>query len=88
MSPILDVLASALFFSFVLCCTVSGLLQVLAWGRHARKGATVSLRALWRPEGYFDDIGQHQMRLARRLLNLGGVAYLAYGALVVAGNVL
>jgi hypothetical protein len=88
MPVLLRILATALVFSFVLCCVVSGILQVLAWSRHARKGAPVSVRALWHPEGYFDAVGLRQILLARRLLTVGAVAYLSYGVLVVVGNVL
>ena len=85
---IVSVLASALVFSFVICCLVSAVLQILAWARHAREGVPVSLRALWRPEGYFDEIGLHQIQLARRLLTVGGIAYLSYGFLIVVTTVL
>jgi hypothetical protein len=34
---------------------------------------------MWKPEGRFDDVGVNQMRLARRLLLVGAVAYLSYG---------
>jgi hypothetical protein len=76
-------IGNALVFSFIICCVVSAALQILAWSRHAREGVPVSLRALWRPEGYFDEIGLHQIRLARRLLTVGGCAYLAYGVLLL-----
>src|SRR5690554_5057195 len=81
-------LGSTLVYSFVLCCVVSAALQVLAWSRHAREGAPRSLRALWRPEGFFDPIGLRQMRIARTLLLVGGFMYVMYGGLVVAVNVL
>lgn len=67
----------------VSCCVASALLQIIAWGRHKRPDTSVSLRALWRPEGYFDAIGMHQIRLARRLLAVGGFAYLLFGALLL-----
>jgi hypothetical protein len=85
---LLDVIAAALVFSFVFCCIVSGILQILAWSRHSLEGAPVSLRALWRPEGYFDGIGLRQIALARRLLTIGAVAYLSYGVLLVASSVM
>lgn len=88
MSPWLAVLASALVFCFVICCVVSAALQILAWTRHAREGVAVSLKALWRPEGYFDEIGLRQILLARRLLTVGGWAYLTYGLLIVVSHVL
>ncbi len=84
----IGVLANALVSAFVVCCIASAGLQIVAWTRHARGGAPVSLRALWRPEGHFDDIGLRQIRLARRLLLIGGVAYLSYGALLVVSMVL
>lgn len=83
----MQVVASTLVTSFVLCCVVSGLLQVIAWSRHTREGVPVSLRALWRPEAYFDPIGQRQILLARRLLTVGAVAYLSYGVLLVLSSV-
>jgi len=83
----LAVLANALVLSFVICCIVSAGLQVIAWSRHAREGAPVSMRALWQPEGHFDEIGLRQIRLARRLLTVGGIAYLAYGLLMIVARV-
>ncbi|MQA89866.1 MAG: hypothetical protein GEU90_06480 [Gemmatimonas sp.] len=80
---ILNLLSSALVYLFVLCCIVSGGLQVLAWSRHAVEGVSVSIRALWSPEGVFDEIGLRQIRVARGLLTLGGIAYLTYGTLLV-----
>ena len=77
------IVRNALLFSFVICCVVSAVLQVLAWARHAKAGIPVDIRALWKPEGYFDEVGLHQIRLARRLLTLGAMAYLAYGGLLV-----
>lgn len=88
MNTALAVLSTALVLCFVMCCVLSGVLQVLAWSRHAREGAPVSLRALWQPEGYFDEIGLRQILLARRLLAVGGVAYLSYGLLIVVANFL
>jgi hypothetical protein len=81
-------LASTLLFAFVICCTVSAALQIIAWSRHAREGAPVSIRALWKPEGHFDEIGLRQIQTARRLLLVGGVAYLTFGALNVIATVL
>jgi hypothetical protein len=81
-------LATMLLFTFIICCVVSAALQILAWSRHARAGVPVSLKALWKPEGYFDEIGLRQIHIARRLLLLGGVAYLSFGALNVAAAVL
>ncbi|HEX5725919.1 MAG TPA: hypothetical protein VFX98_10675 [Longimicrobiaceae bacterium] len=82
-----ELAASALFVSFIGCCVASGALQVLAWARHARPGASAGLRALWKPEGHFDAIGVRQMRLARVLLLLGGGAYASYGLLLLVAGV-
>lgn len=87
MSTALSLLASGLLLCFVLSCVFSGVLQVLAWSRHARE-APSSLRTFLRPEGAMDETGQRQMRLARALLAVGVVAYLSYGVLVVVTNVL
>jgi hypothetical protein len=87
MGTAINVLAGALVFAFVLCCVVSGLLQVIAWSRHARRDAAVSFRAMLHPERYFDAVGQRQIVLARSMLVVGGVAYLSYGVLVVALSV-
>ena len=84
----LAILGTTLVYSFIICCVVSAALQVIAWSRHAREGASRSLRALWRPEGYFDPIGLRQMRIARTLLLVGGFMYVFYGGLVVAMTVL
>jgi hypothetical protein len=85
---VFEVVATSMLFAFVICCVVSAALQIIAWSRHAREGAPVSLRALWKPEGHFDEIGIRQIQLARRLLLVGGVAYLTFGALNVAMTVL
>jgi hypothetical protein len=83
----LALLSNALVYSFIICCLVSAALQILAWSRHAKEGVPVTVRALWQPEGYFDEIGLHQIRLARRLLTVGGIAYLGYGAILLVSNV-
>lgn len=84
MSRELLVLAgTAMLLVCLSCCVASALLQILAWGQHKRPETPVSLRALWRPEGHFDTIGMHQIRLARRLLAVGAVAYLLFGALLL-----
>jgi hypothetical protein len=88
MDTLFQVLSSGLLMSFVLCCVASGFLQVRAWGRHMRPDAPVSLRALREPEQFFDAIGLRQMLLARRLLTVGGVAYVTYGLLIVVSNFL
>lgn len=83
MATLLDVVGTALLLSFVFCCAASGFLQIRAWGRHARPGTPVSLRALREPAEFFDSIGLRQMQLARRLLLVGGVAYVSYGLLLL-----
>ncbi len=84
----LSLIANALVVAFIGCCIASAALQVVAWSRHAREGAPVSVRALWKPEGHFDAIGMHQIRLARRLLTIGGIAYLSYGMMLIAAAIL
>lgn len=83
MPKTIQVLALGLFLSFVACCVASALLQMIAWSRHSRRGAAVNMRALWKPEGHFDDVGLYQMRLARRLLMMGAIAYLSYGVVML-----
>ena len=78
MTAFLATFARLLFFSFIACCVSSALLQVIAWTRHKRAGAPVNPGALWKPEGFFDDVGLFQIRLARRALLIGGVMYLSY----------
>jgi len=78
---LLSLASTTLLFVFVGCCSASGMLQASAWMRHKREGAAVSVRALVEPEQYFDEIGLRQILLSRRLLTLGGVAYLGFGAI-------
>lgn len=78
MSTTVEVVTTALLLSFIMCCVMSGMLQILAWSRHAREGVPVSFRALVNPEPFFDEVGVRQIRLARRLLTLGASAYLVY----------
>lgn len=85
MSTTLEVLSTALLFSFILCCVVSGMLQILAWSRHAREGAPASFRAILSPEAFFDEVGVRQIKLARRLLTVGASAYLVYVVATLAG---
>lgn len=81
MTETLLALASTGFLlAFVACCVASGMLQLAAW-RHTREGVGFSPKALLHPEAYFDEIGLRQMTLSKRLLTLGGVAYLGFGAL-------
>ena len=88
MDTAFELLSTALLLSFVFCCAASGFLQVRAWGRHTLPGATVSLKALREPEQFFDPVGLRQMLIARRLLTFGGIAYVTYGILIIAGNFL
>lgn len=88
MDTVYPLLGTALLLSFVICCVASGLLQVSAWFRHTKEGAPVTIRALKDPEPYFDEIGVRQIRLARQLLLVGGVAYLSYGVLIVVASVM
>lgn len=80
---VLEILGSTLLLTFLACAVASGALQLLAWTRHAREGAPVRLGALWRPHGYFDEVGLRQMLLARTLMLVGIVAYLSYGVLLL-----
>ena len=81
------IIGNTLLFSFIICCVVSAALQIVAWSRHAREGAPVTMKALWKPEGYFDEIGLHQIRIARRLLTVGILAYVAYGSTIVISGI-
>ena len=83
MNRFLATFGTLLFVSFIACCVASALLQVLAWTRHKREGVPVNPGALWKPEGHFDAIGLHQMRIAKRALIIGGVMYLSYGLLMI-----
>lgn len=84
MSPAVETVTNALLFFFILCCVISGMLQVLAWSRHAREGAGASFRAMLEPSAYFDEIGVRQIHLARRLLLVGAAAYVGYMAVIMA----
>jgi hypothetical protein len=85
MSKGLQIFSLTLFLAFVGCCVASALLQVIANMRHSR-GGPGGLGAMWKPEGKFDDIGVYQMRLARRLLLVGAVAYLSYGVVMMVAS--
>jgi hypothetical protein len=73
-----EIATATLVFAFVICCTVSSALQLVAWWRHTLPDTPVTLRAVWKPEGYFDAVGLRQIRLARLLLLVGVSAYLTY----------
>ena len=83
---IVQLFASGLLLAFVACCVASAALQIVAWSRHRREGAPVSFSAVWKPEGYFDSTGLYQMRLAKSLLIVAGVAYLSYGLVLVVAS--
>jgi hypothetical protein len=87
-ATVFEIISTAMLYAFVMCCVLSALLQIIAWSRHAREGVPVSLRALWKPEGHFDEIGIRQIQLARRLLLVGGVAYVSFGAMTVAASLM
>lgn len=80
---VIELLGSALLLTFLACAAASGALQLLAWTRHAREDVPVRLGAVWRPHGYFDEVGLRQMLLARTLMVVGIVAYLSYGILLL-----
>jgi len=88
MSKFLGTFGYLLFFSFIACCVASALLQVLAWTRHKREGAPINPGALWKPEGFFDDVGLYQMKIAKRAIIIGGVMYLSYGLLILVAQTL
>jgi hypothetical protein len=71
------VAAAALLLSFFACCVASALLQLVAW-RHVRPGEGPTVRGVWRPEAYFDPVGVRQMKLARWLLIVGGIAFVSH----------
>ena len=83
MSQLLSFLATGMLVTFVACCAASGMLQIVAWSRHVREGVRPSPRAILAPEAHFDAVGLRQILLSRRLLMLGGVAYLGFGALTL-----
>jgi hypothetical protein len=83
METAVQVLAVTLLLSFFGCCVGSAVLQLIAWSRHALPGEGPTVRGLWRPEAFLDPVGARQMRLARRLLVVGGLAYLSYGVLML-----
>lgn len=87
MSPAVETLSVALFLSFAACFVASALLQLVAWSRHAREGSRISMRGLWKPEAYFDDIGVRQMRIARGAFVIGVVMYLSYGIMMLVAGV-
>lgn len=80
---LVSLLSTGMLVTFVACCAASGMLQIVAWSRHVKEGVQASPRALLDPEPYFDAIGLRQILLSKRLLTLGGVSYLGFGALML-----
>lgn len=83
MSTLARVVLASMLLGFFACCVASAALQLLAW-RHVRADKGPTVRGVWKPENYFDEIGLRQMRLARALLVIGGVLFLSY---VILGRV-
>lgn len=71
------ILLAALLLAFYGCFIASAVLQFLAW-RHVRPGEGPTVRGVWKPDNYFDEVGLRQMRLARWLLIAGGVLFVTY----------
>ena len=86
MGTLLQIAAVSLLLSFFACCVASAVLQFLAWNRHAQPGQGPTLRGLVKPEAFLDPVGARQMRLARRLLFVGAVAYLSHGVVMLLGT--
>lgn len=84
MSTIARVVLASMLLGFFACCVASAALQLLAW-RHVRADKGPTVRGVWKPENYFDEVGLRQMRLARALLIVGGVLFLSY---VILGRVI
>jgi hypothetical protein len=78
-------LAAALLLSFFACCVASAVLQFVAWNRHVRPGEGPTVRGVWKPEAFFDATGARQMRLARWLLIVGGVAFVSHAVVLRLG---
>ena len=83
MSTLARVILAAMLLGFFACCVASALLQLVAW-RHVRPGEGPTVRGVWKPDQYFDEVGLRQMKLARRLLIMGGVMFVSY---VIVGRV-
>lgn len=71
------VLAATLLLSFFGCFVASAVLQLVAW-RHARPGQGPTVRGVWKPDHFLDEVGQRQMRLARWLLIVGAVMFISH----------
>ena len=77
MSTLAKVILSATLLAFYGCFVASAVLQFLAW-RHVREGEGPTVRGVWKPDNYFDEVGLRQMRLARWLLIAGSVLFVSY----------
>ena len=77
MTTLAKVLLSTMLLAFYGCFVASAVLQFLAW-RHVRTGQGPTVRGVWKPDNYFDEVGLRQMRLARWLLIAGGVLFVSY----------
>jgi hypothetical protein len=77
-----------LMVSFIGCCVASAGLQLVAWTRHKRPEVPIHPGAVWKPEGFFDEVGLFQMKLARRALLIGGVMFASHLILTLAGTAL
>lgn len=78
MSVGVRLLAAGLLLSFFACCVASALLQAVAWNRHVRPGEGPTVRGVWKPEAFLDPTGVRQMKLARWLLIVGGIAFVSH----------
>ena len=77
MTTIAKIVLASLLLAFYGCFVASAVLQFLAW-RHVRPGEGPTVRGVWKPDSYFDEVGLRQMRLARWLLIVGGVLFISY----------
>jgi hypothetical protein len=75
---LLKIIASTLLLSFFGCCVASAVLQLMAWRHPADAGQGPSVRGVWKPEGRLNEVGMRQMKLARWLLIIGGVAFVSH----------
>ena len=77
MSTLAKIILSSMLLAFYGCFVASAVLQFLAW-RHVRADKGPTVRGVWKPDNYFDEVGLRQMRLARWLLIAGGVLFVSY----------
>lgn len=83
----IGLVGAALMVAALGAATGSTFLQLVAWTKHARPGVAVNPLAVWKPAGYFDEVGLRQMLIARRLLVMGLAGYLSAGVLALAAHV-